>query len=110
MSTTDQQNPQNQQKPAFENEIAALTALWNQLYGDVMYRINVPMPGEAVHSLLCDRLREHGLTGVREGIIMIGRSKYLMGGRHLPPVSLPWLLRADHFKKVRSGFYDDYRT
>ena len=89
-------------------EIAELAALWNQLYGDIMYRITVPQPGDRLYHLLLERIREHGYPAVREAILRLERSRYLMGLKSMPPASLTWLMQQQNFAKFICGYYDDF--
>ena len=88
-------------------EIRSLTALWNQLYGDIMYRIREPQPGDPIYDVLCTRIREYGYDKVREAVLRIGCSRYLMGRNARIPMSFAWFLDPVNFPKVLEGFDDD---
>ncbi len=91
-------------------EIRSLTALWNQLYGDIMYRIREPQTGDPIYDVLCARIREYGYDKVREAVLRIGCSRYLMGRNARIPMSFAWFLNPVNFPKVLEGFYDDRRS
>jgi len=89
-------------------EILSLVVLWNDLYGRIMYKLPVPEKGDPVYRLFCERISEHGYAGVREGIIRVGQSKYLLGRKGLPPIAITSLLKPQIFSKVLTGFYSDH--
>lgn len=89
-------------------EVLSLVALWNELYGRIMYRLPIPEEGDPVYRMFCDRISEHGYSAVREAIIRVGQSKYLLGRKGLPPIAISSLLRPQIFSKVLTGYYSDY--
>ena len=91
-------------------QVRSFTELWNRLYGDVMYRIMEPKPGEPAYRLVSERIREHGYDDFSRTVMRIGRSRYLLGLQKRAPMSLIWFLQAPNFQKVLQGAYDDYRS
>ncbi len=88
-------------------EIRSLTALWNQLYGDIMYRITEPQPGDPIYDILCARIREYGYDKLHEAVLRIGCSRYLLGLNARIPMSFAWFLDPVNLPKVLEGYYDD---
>ena len=91
-------------------EVTALIALWNQLYGDIMYRIAVPQETDRLYQLICDRIQENGMKIVQNTIRRISCSSYLTGKRSNPPASLGWILQQPNFSKVLTGYYNDFKS
>ena len=102
--------PAGRHKPQelFFREICSIITLWNRLYADIMYRLKVPYPADGLYKLLVARIREHGAESVEEAILRIGQSRYLMGQKSTPPASFAWLMQPDIFRKLLTGYYDDF--
>lgn len=95
-------------KDLLTEEVTSLITFWNDLYGNIMYRVAIPAREDKLFKLVCDRIGDYGYTAIRQAIIRIGFSRYLLGRLDQPPVSIYWFLNSKNLRKVLDGNYDDY--
>jgi hypothetical protein len=90
-----------------DGQVLQLQKVWNETAPEALSRWKAITKDRRIAAKA--RLKEHGLAQLREAILRLGRSAFLLGsGQKGWKADVDWLLRPGNAAKVLEGKYDDH--